>query len=157
MSPKKQSLEQQRAAHSLQKVNDLLKLAKENKEYIQKGDDYASYVVRLPAEIRINGLGQALAQLLAACKDQKKGDPHYWLYCDLQDWLCRDDPLAPYPKEDDLLRALIKHDHQRYQQALAEAMAWLKWHSKITVAYLKKKTSNHQTMEESDEKTETDS
>lgn len=145
------TLDQQRAKHSLQKINQIrAKIEEEQKSKIeeqestekkktmvQKGDEYASYVVRLPVDILTNGLGQALAQLLAAAKDQQE-EPHRWLYQDLQDWLCRSDPLAPYPNEKDLLEAIVTYDRKKYQQALSEAMAWLKWHTKIAVAQLKK-------------------
>ncbi|SHF24080.1 CRISPR/Cas system CMR-associated protein Cmr5, small subunit [Seinonella peptonophila] len=132
------TLDQQRAKDSLEKVMAIRKNITRDPELMQKADDYASYVVSLPADIRMNGLGQALAQLLAAVKDQSD-DPHYWLYRDLQTWLCRHDPLAPYPttKEQDLLQSIVSHDRIRYQQAISETMAWLKWHAKISVAQLK--------------------
>lgn len=126
------TLDQERAADSLRKVKRI-----KNTETEKNGDDYAGYVVRLASDIYISGLGQALAQLLAASKNQEN-DPHYWVYRDLESWLCRDHPLAPYPGEKDLLEALMNYDRFHYQKALAEAMAWLEWHKKISVAYLKK-------------------
>jgi CRISPR-associated protein Cmr5 len=75
--------------------------------------------------------------LLAAAK-QDQNDPHLLVYQDLQQWLCRNDSQAPYPNEPDLLEALVKRDRDTYQWALAEAMAWLEWHKKLAVAYLKK-------------------
>lgn len=131
----KVTLEQLRAEDSLNKVKRMEQVKKTDKA---KADDYASYVVRLVGDIRINGLGQALAQLLAAAdKEKKEEDPHLLVYRDLQTWLCRDDSQAPYPNEPDLLEALIRHDRARYRWALAEAMAWLEWHKKLAVAYLK--------------------
>ncbi|MRG28988.1 type III-B CRISPR module-associated protein Cmr5 [Laceyella tengchongensis] len=127
-----QTLDQKRATDSLEKV----KRVKENCDS-DAADDYAGYVVRLAGAIRINGLGQALAQLLAAAK-QDQNDPHLLVYQDLQQWLCRNDSQAPYPNEPDLLEALVKRDRDTYQWALAEAMAWLEWHKKLAVAYLKK-------------------
>ncbi|KPC75556.1 hypothetical protein ADL26_07290 [Thermoactinomyces vulgaris] len=127
-----QTLDQQRATDSLEKV----KRVKDNCDS-KVADDYAGYVVRLAGAIRINGLGQALAQLLAVAKQDQK-DPHLMVYRDLQQWLCRDDSQAPYPNEPDLLEALVKRDRDTYQWALAEAMAWLEWHKKLAVAYLKK-------------------
>lgn len=148
MTHRNLTLDQQRAKHSLQIVRGIRGKMGQDPDLKQRADDYASYVVRLPADILMNGLGQALAQLQAAAKG-KKEDPHYWLYQDLQNWLCRADPLAPYPpqedhanhaikKENDLLEAIISNNRRQYQQALSEAMAWLKWHTKITVAQLKK-------------------
>lgn len=130
------TLDQERAIHSLKKVKEIEENYK-NKGEEQLADDYAGYVVRLPADIISNGLGQALAQLLAAAKG-KEEDPHYLVYRDLQDWLCRNDPKAPYPGANDLLEAIVSNDRKRYQWALGEAMAWLEWHKKLSVAYLKK-------------------
>ncbi|SEN68942.1 type III-B CRISPR module-associated protein Cmr5 [Lihuaxuella thermophila] len=136
------TLDQKRAMHSLERVKEIEKKHK-NQGNGQFADDYAGYVVRLPADILSNGLGQALAQLLAAAKD-KKEDPHRLVYQDLQSWLCRDDEKAPYPGAADLLEAIVSNDRRRYQWALAEALAWLEWHKKLSVAYLKKSEGESQ-------------
>lgn len=129
------TMDQKRAAHALEKVKDILK---EYPNDEKKQDSYADYVERLPAAILTNGLGQALAQLLAAAKRTKNPyeDPHYWLYQNISDWLLRSGPEA-YKKEKDILDAITRHGRNKYMQALAEAMAWLEWHKKLAVAYLK--------------------
>lgn len=132
MVKNEQTLDQKRAAHSLSKVREIQAKLSE-----QEADDYAGYVVRLPADILSSGLGQALAQLQAVAK-QNHNDPHYLVYHHLQTWLCRNEPEAPYPGAKDLLEALMTHDRFQYQWALNEAMAWLEWHKKLAVAYLKK-------------------
>lgn len=127
-----QMLDQERAADSLEKVKWIQKNCNEEDQ-----DSYADYVERLPATILMNGLGQALAQLLAAAKKNER-DPHYLLYRDVQGWLCRDDHRAPYRNASDVLEAITQNDRDKYLQAQAEAMAWLEWHKKLAVAYLKK-------------------
>jgi CRISPR-associated protein Cmr5 len=128
---KKQLLDQERAADSLRKVRSI------QGEDPARADEYANYTERLPADILINGLGQALAQLNAAAKRNTR-DPHYLLYRDIQAWLCREDPLAPFPGAGDLLTALVECDRFTYLRAQAEAMVWLEWHKKLAVAYLKR-------------------
>lgn len=127
-----QTLDQMRAADSLKKVKEIQENYSEDER-----DSYADYVERLPAAILMNGLGQALAQLLAAAKRNEQ-DPHYLLYKHVHGWLCRDDPRAPYPNAPDMLEAITHKGRNKYLQAQAEAMAWLEWHKKLAVAYLKK-------------------
>ncbi len=127
-----QTLDQMRAADSLKKVKEIQENYSEDER-----DSYADYVERLPAAILMNGLGQALAQLLAAAKRNEQ-DPHYLLYKHVHGWLCRDDPRAPYPNAPDMLEAITHKGRDKYLQAQAEAMAWLEWHKKLAVAYLKK-------------------
>ncbi|WP_124728250.1 type III-B CRISPR module-associated protein Cmr5 [Staphylospora marina] len=131
MSEQERTLDQLRAAFSHRKV-------KERKETLdtQKADDYAGYVIRLPADIRINGLGQALAQLLAAAK-LDPSDPHRLVYNDLSEWLTKEHPHSPYRNHDDLLDALMERGRAEYLWALGEAMTWLEWHKKLCTAFLK--------------------
>ena len=49
-------------------------------------EKYLSYAESLPATILMNGLGQAVASLCSAAKEKKK-DPHWILYRDLEGWL----------------------------------------------------------------------
>ncbi|RAL25613.1 type III-B CRISPR module-associated protein Cmr5 [Thermoflavimicrobium daqui] len=134
-----QTLDQQRAADALDKVKDI-----ENNQAKQLGDDYASYVTSLPADILINGLGQALAQLIAAAK-RSKNDPHLWLYENIQHWILHRSPLAkklnPDQKSLDLIQVIMNHDRQTYQHIQAEIIAWLEWHKKLATAYLKQPES----------------
>jgi len=127
------TLDQDRARHALEKVEGL----KSKSERYRR--DYVSSVENLPASIIMNGLGQALATLLAAAArgEESANDPHRALYRNLEEWLCRDDPQAPYPRQSDLMRAILSYDRFSYIQAQAEAMAWLEWHKKFAVAFLK--------------------
>lgn len=121
----------QRMMHSWKKIQEM------KKNYHPKiGDDYASYVTSLPASILMNGLGQALVQLRVAAK-QKEDDPHELLYRHVQEWLCQDIPQTPYPGSQDLIEAIMSHDRKKYNWAIQETMAWLKWHKKFANTYLK--------------------
>jgi len=127
---RKQTWDHQRMKYARDKTMEMKKYDP------QVGDDYASYVNSLPAEILINGLGLALAQLRAAAK-QQENDPHELLYQHVQGWLCQDVPQTPYPKSMDLLEAIMKYDRRRYEWAIQETLAWLNWHKKFVNAYLK--------------------
>lgn len=125
------SLDLQRAAHALKAIEDL-------KENNNKLGHYVSYVRALPANILQNGLGQALATLLAAAKG-KHDDPHHRLHDQVQAWLCREgDPDAPYAGKPHLLKAITEGSEQTYLHAHAEALAYLVWLKKFAVAFLDK-------------------
>lgn len=141
-----QSLAQRRAAHAFKCIE---RHRIQNEEYKKQNPDkegpvyrnYVSYVQSLPATILMNGLGQACATLLSRAEgDLKK--PHGLLYTDIQEWLCGDDPAAPYRKasggEKRLMEAIIKNDEQAYLKAQTEALAYLVWLKKFANAYLQK-------------------
>ena len=128
-----QSLDQRRAKHALERIKEREKDAKQS--------DYLSYVKALPAMILQNGLGQAMATLLAASKG-KEEDSHYRLYEDVQSWLCGGDQESPFPKRGDqnLIEEITKSDQQRYLKAQAEAQAYLVWLKKFAAAFLQENT-----------------
>jgi CRISPR-associated protein Cmr5 len=134
----KQTLEQKRARHALEKVKEA------DKEYPEGTDErknFVGYVESLPAAIHNNGLGQAAATLLAQAKG-KKGDPHRTVYNIVEDWLCREDPAAPYKRtggNTPLMDAIVNGDRSSYIKAQAEALLYLEWLKKFTVAFLKEK------------------
>lgn len=127
-----QTLEQKRAQHALNKVREI-----ERDYQGEQWEKFVSYVENLPATILTSGLGQAAAMLLAQAKGDTR-DAHYILYGSLEDWLCRDDPQAPYRAESDLMAAIVNRDRKTYLRAQAEALAWLEWLKKFAVALLKK-------------------
>lgn len=122
-----QNLDQRRAAHALAKV-------RKQRKHLRRCD-YLSYAKALPAAILQNGLGQAMATLLAAAKSNVD-DPHFLLYRDLEDWLCRDDEDAPYRGAQGLLEAITTKDQRHYLRAQAEAQGYLNWLKKIAAAHL---------------------
>ncbi len=120
------SIEQQRAANALARVNKLRERTDGFKER------YRSYLDRLGPAIVMNGLGQALAtERAAAGTDPKKDDElaHHEIYRSLQQWLCRNEG-GVYPSSDDLLEAVMQNDEALYLRAQAEALSWIEWHKK---------------------------
>jgi CRISPR-associated protein Cmr5 len=130
------SLDQRRAKHALERIKRQRANAKQS--------EYLSYAKALPASIQQNGLGQALATLLAAAKNNHH-DPHYLLFADIQDWLCGDDDDAPYRNARDLLAAITCNDQQHYLHAHDEAQGYLNWLKKFSAAYLDTKTPKSKT------------
>jgi CRISPR-associated protein Cmr5 len=133
MSRGGRTLEQQRAANALERVHGL-----ENERY----GNYRSYVERLPAQIVMNGLGQAVAMLYSqtpkSARDEKSEDAraYGYLYDHLQRWLCGDHDAAPYRKKADLMKAITECDQDTYVRAHAEALAYLEWLKKFSRAFL---------------------
>ncbi len=127
------NLEQRRAAHALDRIR--------KKQKHPKQSDYLSYARALPASILQNGLGQAMATLLAAARSNDD-DPHFLLYRDLEDWLCGADEDAPYRGAQGLLDAIATKDQRRYLRAQAEAQGYLNWLKKLAAAHLKAASRN---------------
>ena len=120
------SLEQQRAANALARVNEL---RGQSDDFKQR---YSGYVDRLGPAIVMNGLGQALAtERAGAGAEPKKDDEraHHEVYRSLQQWLCRNEG-GVYPSSDDLLEAIMENGEMHYLRAQAEALSWLEWHKK---------------------------
>jgi len=135
-----QTLAQRRAAHALARVLQHQQAGK--KAY----GNYVSYIEALPATILMNGLGQAAATLLAKAEG-KLDKPHGLLYADLQDWLCGNDPAAPYRSseakgDDRLMHAICGSDQRKYLHAQTEALAYLVWLKKFARAYLERGTGD---------------
>lgn len=127
-----QTLEQKRAKYAL----DAITKAKEN-DREKNGEGYGRHVRKLPAMILNNGLGQALAFLLAdAEKDKQKAS--YQLYTDLNDWLCKKDNSRCIFDNGDLIKSLMDNDRSQYLQAQNEALKLLVWIKKFADAYLPK-------------------
>jgi len=106
--------------------------------------EYYRHVRKMPAMILNNGLGQALAFLLADDEGKKK-EPSYLLYQDLSKWLCENNhntsklppeqaPCCVYFGKDDLLDALMKGNRFQYLQAQNEALKLLVWLKKFADA-----------------------
>ena len=127
-----QTLEQKRAKYAL----DVIAKAKE-RDREKNGESYGRYVRKLPAMILNNGLGQALAFLLAD-DEGKKQKASYHLYNDLNKWLCdEDNPRCVY-KNGKLIESLMTGDRSQYLQAQDETLKLLVWMKKFADAYLPK-------------------
>jgi CRISPR-associated protein Cmr5 len=125
----RRTLEQRRAERALQRIEQRTHLPPKHKEA------YVSYAKALPAEILMNGLGQAMAMLLAAARG-KADDPHRLLHDDMQAWLCGNEELPALPYEGDLVPALMAHGQEAYLLAQGEAVAYCGWLKRFAVAYL---------------------
>jgi CRISPR-associated protein Cmr5 len=125
--------EQQRAQHALKSVTQV-----QAKKF---RDEYKSYAESLPANIVINGLGQACAMLLAQAGGEN--DAHRLLYDHLQDWLCGAEHAAVYPNDKDLVKAVINHGQREYVRAQFESLAYLNWLKKFAQAYLTGEEKQH--------------
>lgn len=124
-------LEQQRAQHALAAVREV-----ENHCDAEQRRRFVAGVEGFPAAILTNGLGQAVATLLAQARRDYQSPPGR-LYQILQAWLCRDDPHATYRRAGDLIQAIVGNDRAAYLQAQVEALAYLKWLKTFAVAFLK--------------------
>ena len=130
------NLDQRRAAHAIDQI-------KETEEKFSPGlqSDYRSYVDGLPANIVQNGLGQAVAMLLAKAEGgNADNSAHRRLHDHLADWLCGGFDGAPFDEGDSLIDAITQNDQQTYVRAQSEALAWLKWAKKFARARLEKTT-----------------
>ncbi|HOP69176.1 MAG: type III-B CRISPR module-associated protein Cmr5 [Dethiobacteria bacterium] len=132
MKKLKQTLQQERAQHALKRIQDAAEKYEDNEDRKK----FVSYAESTPASILINGLGQAMATLLAQAKGDQN-DPHWAIYDALKDWLCRDNPIAPYKGCRDLITAITEGDRDSYLYAQAEALAYLEWYKKFAVAFMK--------------------
>lgn len=109
-----QTLQQQRAAHAWEQVEQIDRKFRDKKEY-------GSLVRGLPAMIQHDGLAPTLAFLKAKAKNKK--DNHHWeAYNQVAEWV-----TGQLGLEGDLLEYLIKHDSTIYRYATAEALAYLSW------------------------------
>lgn len=130
-----QTQQQQRAQFALKQINAL----KNQSEAQQK--NFTSYAKALPAMIRMNGFGQAMAFCCAKAggiqpdiKRDDKQKAYFALYQLISNWLKR--PEQPY-KNQDVLEGLTNKDAQHYRLAQAETLALMSWVVKFAQAFLK--------------------
>ncbi|HVG08168.1 MAG TPA: type III-B CRISPR module-associated protein Cmr5 [Thermoanaerobaculia bacterium] len=128
-----QTLEQMRATFALQKIDQ-----------VKSGNDRAKYktqLLKLPARLHNNGLGQTVAFYLTA----GPGKPE-WIICDwLQDWLSRSKDRGPaiYPSGKNLIACVSGKDLSKdadaellYRQASDEARAIAVWLKRFAEAFI---------------------
>ena len=131
------TLEQHRAKYALDQVSVVGVPHKEDNKA-----KYGTLVRRLSAMIMNNGLGQALAFLLADDEGEHK-KPSWLLYQQLQDWLSgpatSERPSRIYiGTEPNLIQHLMLGNREGYQRAQQESLALLAWMTKFADAYLPK-------------------
>jgi CRISPR-associated protein Cmr5 len=120
------TLEQKRASFALARIDE-----------IKSSPDKAKYktqLLKLPARLHSNGLGQTVAFYLSVGKQQKPE----WVICDwLQTWLR--DQGAIFPPGSDLIHSLAATDEgaeARYREASAEARALAVWLKRFAEAFI---------------------
>jgi len=125
-----QLIEQARARYALQWLQESLR-----KEGL-KGSELKSYTRRLPAMIRINGFGQAVAFYRARAT---KSAAYKAVYQLVEDWLCGKDQANPrpiYSQGQDLMTEITRCDQERYRLAQAETQALMQWAKKFVEAMI---------------------
>lgn len=135
-------LSQQRAAFALRKTQGFSDPAR-NPSNERKSDKMSTHLHKTPIRILSNGLGQALAFLLAdnegeiGVKRKESGQLYDWL----TEWLCGEaDEIQPsrvYP-EGDLIALLMAGNRRTYLCAQEEALLLFDWLTKFADAYLGK-------------------
>ena len=108
-----QTIEQGRAKFAYDKVKKIADLDPAGLDGRQK--KYKTGAKKLPVLIKTNGLGQALAYIQTR---------NATLYQHLTDWL-RDKNLIQ--KNDDLVRAVINMESDKYRRVTTETLAFLNW------------------------------
>ncbi len=113
----RQTLQQRRAAHAWQAVEQLAEGSAEAQ------NEVAREARRLPARIIACGLGPALAFLYAKAADRK---PHLGtLLNTLSDWVLQKRPISG--KASTLLESIIHGDSTFLRRATDETLAYLEW------------------------------
>lgn len=111
-----QTTQQKRATDAYNKVEQI-KALRDDK--VRK--EYGSLVRGLPALILTDGLGQALAFLLAKAKEEDNA--HGYAYKHLSTWVCS---WAGQPGAD-LLTLVLSRSTNEYRQYTNESLAYLHW------------------------------
>lgn len=114
----RKKIEQGRAAHAFDSVN------KAKRELKDKAIEYKAYAKKLPMLIKVNGLGAALAFMIAK---GYKNDAWKILYQNIEDWLLDDHKHLIAFEEDRLLEELWESDSTTYRAVTFEVLAYLSW------------------------------
>ena len=122
------SMDQERAEFALKKIQAILGGA----DPILKAE-IRRYLNNLPALIRMNGLGQALAFF----RMKGEGTAHDAIYRMVGTWLCDASSKGRiFSESTDALSAITQSDMAHYMAAQNEALALLQWLKKFAVALL---------------------
>lgn len=126
------SMDQERAEFALKKIENTAAGPVNVQVEVRR------YLNGLPALIRMNGLGQALAFY----RMQGKGSSHELIYLMVSEWLCAASSKGrTFTQDADVLAAITKSDMFAYMAAQNEALALLEWLKKFALALLKKEES----------------
>lgn len=124
------SMDQERAEFALTKIQAILGgPGTSHKVEVRR------YLNNLPAFIRMNGLGQALAFF----RMKGEGTAHNTIYRMVGSWLCDVSSKGRiFSESTDVLSAITQSDMAHYMAAQNEALALLQWLKKFAVALLPK-------------------
>ena len=124
------SMDQERAEFALEKIKAILGGADQSHKV-----EVRRYLNNLPALIRMNGLGQALAFF----RMKGEGTAHDAIYRMISTWLCDASSKGRiFSESTDALSAITQSDMAHYMAAQNEALALLQWLKKFAVALLPK-------------------
>lgn len=127
MSDSRPTLDQRRAQHAWQAVEQVRELSDKK--------EFARETKRLPVRIKTAGLGQTLAFLAAKAK---KGDARDQLLLKLGDWLLMQRKLVPRSdgaiNQNSLMKAIINGDAALLRRATEEALLYLQWLTRFSEA-----------------------
>ncbi|MCS7071206.1 MAG: type III-B CRISPR module-associated protein Cmr5, partial [Anaerolinea sp.] len=112
--PTQQTLQQRRAAHAWNAVEDV------QKNHSKDKGKYGSLMRGLPALIQTDGLGQTLAFLMAKSKSEAS---HGIAFKQISDWVTQELKA----QDTDLFQYLLKSSTAVYRQATTETLAYLQW------------------------------
>jgi len=98
--------------------------------------EYRSIVLRLPALIITNGLGQTLAYLKSKGKGEDPDkNPHERVYRDIEGWL---NSRVKWRAKGDLIERVISLDSNNFRYVTQETLAFLSWLKRFADAVLPK-------------------
>lgn len=124
------SMDQERAEFALKKIQAILGGTDQSHKA-----EVRRYLNNLPALIRMNGLGQALAFF----RMKGEGTAHDAIYRMVGTWLCDTSSKGRiFSESADVLTSITQSDMAHYMAAQNEALALLQWLKKFAVALLPK-------------------
>ena len=125
---KLRTMDQERAEYALNKITEI----EQGSDNTRK-EEMRRYITGLPALIRTNGLGQALAFY----RTKGQGSNHEAIYHLVGTWLCSAESKGRiFSEHADVLTAITRSDVHPYMAAQNEALALLEWLKKFAVAML---------------------
>lgn len=128
------TMDQERAEYALKKITGI----EQGSDNTHK-EEMRRYINGLPALIRMNGLGQALAFY----RTKGKKSTHETIYQIVSVWLCSANSNGRiFDEDDDVLTAITRSDVHAYMAAQNEALELLEWLKKFAVAMLEKNETN---------------
>jgi len=113
------TLDQQRAAFALQRV-----------EAVRNEPRYKPQLLKLPARLHNNGLGQTVAFYLSAGKKSPEVAICGWI----EEWLRREGGI--YPPGSRLIDSLTRESEAKYREASAEVRALAVWLKRFAEAFM---------------------